>query len=836
MPTTRQPIGPFEAPPTVDHDASRALATWSRGLPHVGGSSWGEVFAGARARARRLGARVVRDATGERVEFGFWAHDLDDRRVADERVRLELYLPQDAIDPSAPPPNARFARLRLPLERDGAYFWAAARGVPIGTRTRMGALYALAFTDEHGSWTTRPDPLGASYPFGAFAPAEVYDVAAMHAGRGDAGYFERLVQGRAAAADDAAPRFPAPSNVLQLHVASATEGGTIADLTRVVRRVAGKVAAGAPLTPFERCFTEYDAIQPLPLEPTIEREAGRRPWSPLPWPSGASDPDAPLEVEVALRRPDVHDWGYDVAFVGMGATNPALLGTGRPDELVDLAVALHTFPGKPLMLILDVVYGHADDQSLAILAPAFFRGPNMYGQDVNQQHPAVRAIMLEMQRRRVDVGADGIRVDGAQDLKTYDPARGVLEHDDDYLVEMGEVVQEVAGVRYRPFCIFEDGRPWPREDWPTASRYREVTERQPHVFQWGPLTFAHNTPALEGFWWDRWWRVEQILEIGDRWVSGCANHDTVRRGTQLDPAGTINRRLGDDLTDVLRRAYDHPAGTLLTYVAFPGLPMDFLNAIARAPWGFVRDTDDRYAIKVAAEEAGFLDWQVSPEGFAADDAFVQLKALGFDDLASLRRAFRALEAAVAASADPLQVAERIAPLLPAQLDRPVGVDGLKRLARAFMADAAAWCNVERHADRIDDAAATFSARVRALRRARPWLAAALQAGESCRLLDPPPPGHRPGAGDRAGLGSRPPSTRVDALRVAPDGSEHLWLVANLEGEAIDVDLAGPPSVAPPSAGPWRVLLASPGAVVEEGSGRARLSDGEGVLLRYDRDP
>ncbi|MFN2323597.1 MAG: glucosylglycerol hydrolase [Trueperaceae bacterium] len=818
----------------VDADASRALAAWSRGLEHDVDLSSHDAFGTARARARRLGAHVVRNAEGERVEFGFWAHDLDDRRVPDERVRLELYLPHDAVDPSAPPAVARFTRVRLPLERDGAWFWAAVRGVPIGTRTRLGALYALAFTDEHGAWTTRPDPLGASYPFGAFAPAEVYDVAATHAGRADAGYFERLRERSAAAgaapAGDGVPRFPAPTNVLQLHVASATEGGTVADLTRVVRRVAGKVAAGAPLTPFERCFTEYDAFQPLPLEPTIEREAGRRPWSPLAGPSGADDPDAQLEVEVALRRPDVRDWGYDVAFVGMGATNPALLQSGRPDELVDLAVALHTFPGKPLMLILDLVYGHADDQSLAILAPAFVRGPNMYGQDVNQQHPAVRAIMLEMQRRRVDVGADGIRVDGAQDLKTYDPVAGVLEHDDDYLLEMGEVVQEVAGVRYRPFCIFEDGRPWPREDWPTASRYREVTERQPHVFQWGPLTFAHNTPALEGFWWDRWWRVEQILAIGDRWVSGCANHDTVRRGTQLDPEGPINRRLGSALTDVLQRAYDHPAGTLLTYVALPGLPMDFLNAIARAPWGFVRDTDDRYAIKVAAEEAGFLEWQVADDGFAAKGAFVHLKALGFEDLASLRRAMRALEAEMASGADPIHVADRVAPLLPAQLGQPAGVDGLKRLARAFMADAAAWCNVEKHASRIDEAASTFAARVRALRRARPWLAEALRVGEWCRLLEPPPPDHRPGAHDLAGGAARPARTRVDALRVAPDGGERLWLVANLEGEAIDVDLAEPPSDGSPKGGRWRVLLASPGAVVDAATGTARLPDGEGVVL------
>ena len=808
-----------------DDDASRALATWSRDLERAGGPAPADAFVAARARARRLGAHAVHDAAGERVEFGFWAHDLDDRRVPDECVRLELYVPHGAVDPSAPPSLARFTRVRLPLERDGGFFWAAVRGVPIGTPSRLGALYALAFADEHGTWTTRPDPLGASYPFGAFAPAEVYDVAAMHEGRGDAGLFERLAALSRPADGDAVSRFPAPANVLQLHVASATKGGTIADLTRVVRRVADKVAAGAELTPFERCFSEYDAVQPLPLEPTIEREAGDRPWSPVAGLGGAADTDAGLEVEVALRRPDVRDWGYDVAFVGMGATNPALLASARPDELVDLAVALHTFPDRPMMLILDLVYGHADDQSLSILAPDFFRGPNMYGQDVNQQHPVVRAIMLELQRRRVNVGADGIRVDGAQDLKTFDPVSGTLAHDDDYLLEMGELVQEVAGVRYRPFCIFEDGRPWPREDWPTASTYREVTERQPHAYQWGPLTFAHNTPALRGFWWDRWWRVEEILAIGDRWVSGCANHDTVRRGTQLDPAGPINHRLGDTLPDVLRRAYDHPAGTLLTYVAFPGLPMDFLNAVARAPWGFVRDTDDRYAVKVAAEEAGFLAWQVTPEGFAAADAFVRLKALGFDDLTSLRRAFRALEAEVASGADLIQLAGRVAPLLPGALGERPGVDDLKRVAAAFMADAAAWCNVERHAARIDETAVAFAARVRALRRARPWLAAALRAGESCRLHDPPPPDHRPGRSDPASEALRPASTRVDALRIAPAGGERLWLVANLEGEPIDVDLG-----AAPEGGPWRVLLASPGAVVDETITSARLPDGEGVVL------
>ena len=800
----------------LDADATDALIAWSRRIgtsssatgaaPAPFGSPAFEAdFAAARERARRLGASVVRREAPSLVEFGFWADDLRAQGVPEERVRLELYLLPDDLDCTLGEQRVACTRLRLPLRRDGGYLWAAVAGLPVGSRTRIGAFYRLAFADADGRWHGRPDPLGASYPYGAFAPAEVYDVASMHAARADAGFFERFADPA-----DTPRRFGPPTNVLQLHVGTATAEGTIAALTRVVRRIAEKLGAGTPLTPFERCFTEYDALQPMPLEPTIERERGPAFWSAEPADApDAHDPDAACALTLTLRRPDVTNWGYDVAFVGMGATNPALLATGRPDELVDLAAALHTFPGKPMMLILDLVYGHTDDQTLGQLDAAFFRGPNMYGQDVNQQHPVVRAIMLEMQRRRVNAGADGIRVDGAQDLKVYDPESGTLSHDDDFLLCMGELEQEVAGVRYLPFCIFEDGRPWPREDWPTASTYRDVTLRQPHVFQWGPLTFAHNTPALLGFWWDRWWRVEEILAVGDRWVSGCANHDTVRRGTQLDPAGPINRRLGTTLPQVLRRAYDHPAGTLLTYVAFPGLPMDFLNAIARAPWGFVRDTDARYVVKVAAEEAGFLEWQVEPGEYAAPDAFERLKALGFDELVPVQRAFRAMEAAVASGAPLADVAERVAPLLPARLRRSAGVGTLEALARAFMADAVWWCNVERHAERIDPAAADFGLALRALRRERPWLMRALGEHEWCR------PERRDGA------------TLVEALRRSPDGREHLYLITNLEGEERSVDLA---ARAPAEAGPWRLLLASPGALVDEAAGRCRLPDGEGLVL------
>ncbi|MCA9572497.1 MAG: hypothetical protein KC656_31875, partial [Myxococcales bacterium] len=426
-------------------------------------------------------------------------------------------------------------------------------------------------------------------------------------------------------------KFGPPTNILQVHVPTATLGGTLASLAERVERLAERVRRGLPLEPADEIWLGYDALQLLPVEPTTVYEVGPSFWD--------ETEDDGEEVTVALRRPDTTNWGYDVVVAGMGAVNPALLETGRPDELVDLAAALHTFPGKPMRLILDLVFGHADNQALGVLHHHWFSGPNMYGQNLNYQHGMVRAMLLEMQRRKVDFGADGIRVDGAQDFKWWDAPSESLRHDDDYLQSMADVVQEVGGRRYRPWVIFEDGRPWPEEDWELTSTYRAVIDRQrdDDVFQWGPLTFAHNTPFLYTFWLSKWWRIREILDHGSHWISGCANHDTLRRGTQINPKLNVNTRLGDTRMEILDKAYDNPAVQMLTYAAFPGVPMDFVNATARASWGFIRNQDDTWGVKVVAEEAVSLQWQVDDYAYSIPYTFSRLKEMGFCSRQDLRR-------------------------------------------------------------------------------------------------------------------------------------------------------------------------------------------------------
>jgi hypothetical protein len=466
-------------------------------------------------------------------------------------------------------------------------------------------------------------------------------------------------------------------------------------------------------------------------------------------------------------RPDTTNWGYDVVIAGMATINPVLLETGRPDELVDFAAALHNFPGKPKMLILDVVFGHSDNQGLNALAPHYFAGPNMYGQNLDYRNPYVRAILLEMQRRKVNFGADGVRVDGAQDFKWWDHSEQTLRHDDDYLKEMSAIVQDVGGLKYRPWFIFEDGRPWPQEDWELSSTYRAVINDQPDddVFQWGPLTFAHNTPFLYTFWLSKFWRIKEILAHGSNWISGTANHDTLRRGTQVNPKLNINTRLGDTRMKILENAYDNPAVSMLTYAVFPGIPMDFLNATARANWGFIRNQDDRYGVKVVAEEAISLKWQVDEYRYSRPGNFTRLKSLGFETRQDLARFLEFLPALVDVTEYDLATIARLLQAVEPPLSGPkhISVQDLKDIARAWMDDMHEYCNVYHSLTMLDPRQTGFMRGLREFRLTNPWLRENFGESDRFRYVEP--------------IDGR---TIFCAHRKGPDGGE-LFAVTHMEG-------------------------------------------------------
>ena len=687
-----------------DLDAAQALADDCHRLWNTSETA----FAGEQAIARRLGGQMA----GDIACFGFWTPELLDARVPRGDVFLEVLSPRDPLDLTIARQSVEFDRVLVPTVRYEAHTFAAVRGMKAGTREMVGDFYALCWRDGEGAWHRILDPLAASLPFGAFAPAELYDIAAMQAARKDKAHFQAFET-----KGDAPAKLGPPMNILQIHVPTATAGGTLASLTRHYERLSERFATGLPFEPADQLFLGYDAVQLLPVEPTTVYEQGHSFWEEE---SGTEE-----SVCITLHRPDTTNWGYDVVIAGMGAVNPVLLETGRPDELADFAAVLHNFSKRPKRLILDVVFGHSDNQGLNVLNGHFFAGPNMYGQNLDYQNPAVRAILLEMQRRKVNFGADGVRVDGAQDFKWWDGAAQQLRHDDDYLQSMSDVVQEVAGVKYRPWFIFEDGRPWPEEDWELSSSYRSVieTQRDDDVFQWGPLTFAHNTPFLYTFWLSKFWRIREMLQVGANWISGTSNHDTLRRGTQVSPKLNINTRLGDTKMEILDKAYDNPVVAIFTNVAMPGVPMDFLNATSRASWGFIRNQDDKYGVKVVAEEAISLKWQVDEYAYSIPGNFRRLKELGYETREELARFLEFLPALVEVTDYDLDEIVRLLNRPEPKLAGPdvFTVQALKEIARAWMDDMHDYCNVSHSLSKLEPEQSDFGLRLRNFRRARPWL-------------------------------------------------------------------------------------------------------------------
>ncbi|QPH54891.1 glucosylglycerol hydrolase [Pontivivens ytuae] len=774
-----------------DETATLALADWVRDTLDGAETS----FAGQEVLARRMGAHL-----NERLcEAIFWTPELLEARVPEGDVYLEVLTPREPLDLQTARQSVTFDIERVPMARVDAFSLVAADGLTAGTREQIGSFYRLAYRGADAEWYHILDPMAWSLPFGAFTPAEFYDVEALFADRADADYWRQF-------AGDAPHKFGPPVSIQQIHVPTATAGGTLAALTALYERLAERVRRGVELEPAERLFAGYDAVQLLPVEPTTVYEAGPAFWQ--------EEPGEDIAT-VELMRPDTTNWGYDVVIAGMSTVNPVLLESGRPDELVDFAAALHTFP-RPKKLILDVVFGHSDNQGTEVLNSYWFAGPNMYGQNMNYRHPTVRALMLEMQRRKVNFGADGVRVDGAQDFKWWDAEAETLRHDDEYLQQMSDIVQEVAGTRYRPWFVFEDGRPWPQEDWELSSTYRAVIENQPDpdVFQWGPLTFAHNTPFLYGFWLSKWWRIREILNHGANWISGCANHDTLRRGTQVDTKLNINTRLGNTRMEILDKAYDNPAIQIVTYAAFPGVPMDFLNASARASWGFIRNQDDRYGVKVVSEEAISLKWQVDEYSYSLPQSFPRLKALGFEDRESLVRFMEFLPALVEVTDYDLNVIAKLLNEVDPPLDgpHPVTVATLKEIARAWMDDMHEYCNVARHHAQLSPAQTKFNHELREFRRARPWLRENLNERDRFDY-------RRPVEG----------TVLFTSLRHGPDG-EQVYMIAHMEG--------GPTGEFDPLRLPidglegfgWEVALRTPPIGGDYISGPLTLHDSQGVVF------
>jgi hypothetical protein len=304
-----------------------------------------------------------------------------------------------------------------------------------------------------------------------------------------------------------------------------------------------------------------------------------------------------------------------------------------------------------------------------------------------------------------------------------------------------------------------------------------------------------------------------MVQFGANWISGTSNHDTLRRGTQVNPKLNVNMRLGRTRMEILDKAYDNPAVHVLTYVAMPGVPMDFLNAMARASWGFIRNQDDRYGVKVVAEEAVSLKWQVDEYSYSMPANFHRLKELGFETREELARFMEFLPALVEVTEYDLEEIARLLNTSEPPLAGPeFSVATLKEIARAWMNDMHEYCNVSNSHSSLDADQAGFCLQVRNFRRARPWL--------------------RGNYGDRDRFDYLHPiegRTVFTALRHGPEG-EQVFMVAHMEGKPTEeVDPLELP-VPGLEGGGWEVALRTPSIDPDYAGGPIALKDAMSLVF------
>ncbi|CAN5184514.1 hypothetical protein BH23BAC3_BH23BAC3_08190 [soil metagenome] len=751
-------------------------------------------------RAQKLARKMGCTVHGTESQFLFWNPGFKEA----ESAELELFIPNRYLNFDKPEQHATFRYLRLPLKAEGEFAAAVVEGAPVGNKETFGALYQVKLHYENGRVEIIRDPMTASMPYGIFAPSEVYDIDAALSDRSDSGYFKNL---ETELTDDL--RIKPSVNLLEIHVQTATRQGTLHSLKERYKQIAAKLRSGTELTPDEKNMAGFDAIELMPLEPVIEHPENHEFWDPVNTPETDGG-----EITVRLRRPCVLNWGYDVTIFGSAAVNPSLLSSGRPDELLELIETLHNFP-KPVKVVLDVVFGHAHNMALHILPDIYFGGPNEYGQDIRIHHPLVRAIILEMQRRKINFGFDGIRVDASQDFKYYDKGKEKKLCDDDFLREMSSVLQSVAGVNYRPWMIFEDGRPWPRDDWKLTCTYREVTKDQPHAFQWAPMIFAYNTPYKYTYWVTKWWRLREMLLYGDKWIGGYANHDTMRRGTQADPEQmNINTQLGNSLKMVMENAYNNPSTTLLMHGFMPGVPMDFLHALGSTPWSFVRDTDTYYAVKVVSEEVHFFNWQVTENEYRQSRFFKRLKGLGFENLKDLRTFSKALSHFVKAT-------DYSMPSIVSMLNSfgpGLGItvwdqEKLTAFATAWMHDINEYSNVDNHAQYVNAKKASFNLEIRKFRLKNSWLIKNLRDNDMLSYIEPVNG-----------------TVIYYGYRRDPESGKEVAIVANMEGQPRQVVPSDLLSVEAGDSESWGIACSTPTLTRKKINEPVRLSVSQGLLF------
>ncbi|MGF1488629.1 MAG: glucosylglycerol hydrolase [Prochloraceae cyanobacterium] len=147
------------------------------------------IFHKAQKIVTRLGARYRADGL---TEIGFWTPELAADMIQPKNIYLQVFTPKKAIDPTKPLQKVPFRRDYVQLEKHGDYHWGVVSGMRPGTKDELGSFYWLRYLCfETNEIKILGDCLADSYPYGVYAPAELYDIDRLQRERDDLAYFQQ---------------------------------------------------------------------------------------------------------------------------------------------------------------------------------------------------------------------------------------------------------------------------------------------------------------------------------------------------------------------------------------------------------------------------------------------------------------------------------------------------------------------------------------------------------------------------------------------------------------------------------------------------------------------
>jgi hypothetical protein len=280
----------------------------------------------------------------------------------------------------------------------------------------------------------------------------------------------------------------------------------------------------------------------------------------------------------------------------------------------------------------------------------------------------------------------------------------------------------------------------------------------------------------------------------------------------------VNHQLGNSLKMVMDNAYNNPATTLLMNCFLPGVPMDFAHALGSTPWSFIRNTDTDSAIKIAADEAHFTEWQITDIEYRSAKFFRRIKDFGFRSLDGLQRFTKSLQEFVRITE---YRPDTIVRLLNASVP-PFEVtdwtrDKLDQFAAVWMEDLHDYCNVDLHAEFLDQKKAKFNLLTREYRIQNPWLKNNFTGQDLLNYRKPV---------DGAVL--------YYGYRMDPVSKKELVLVSHMEGQSKQITPSQLDDLPISLEDGWNIALSTPSIHPKSIDQPIRLAITQGVLFERQR--